>query len=699
MVHPSEIKKKKQRLEEIKAQLKKEFFGIDSTIDKIVSSIESWYIMPQALNSPIIINLWGLTGVGKTHLVRRLVQLLEYSTKFVEVQMDGYSASYEKDSICSILQSSSINEGEAGILLLDEFQRYRTVDEKGHGMEIKRFQDVWMLLSDGKFSTDFSLYTEIERSFMDSQYYKEHDDDNDVVPTSSDDDDDDIFDDDDDDSPPVPQKGAKAAKPPKARKKPIYELNYYSAQNYKRLLRLTEPVSEIMKWKVTKIEEMCKQAIDKRENPEIDYTKLLIFICGNLDEAFKIADDLENCDTDADIFYKLSCKISVTDIKGSLKERFKPEQISRLGNNHIIYPSLNKDAYQKIIFNATQKYLNFVSTLGITLNLENNVYKEIYENSVYPTQGARPVFSSIHKIFSSVIPTVALWAAENDSKVLYIDIEGAKGRVVASFGDKNTGEQLYIPIDLDIREIKKRNSLDFNTMVAVHEASHAIVHAILSGKAPVETNINLASYKGGYMMRDENFETRKDYLHRICCCLAGTIGEQHFFGNDNRSSGCGSDCANATELAADYNRSLMFSNSLAYHVPETRGESSGYTDFTESNHRIEDLMQECWANTKSLIAKNEEFILDVVTALLEKNTIHGAEFIKIASKYKLSLSLEETDTTTRYSELLAAKRKEITWSAIDRELKVNPPKPPKPVKPKGFFNTLIDDIRAILSSK
>jgi cell division protease FtsH len=85
------IDRKREILISVSNQLKTEFFGIDNIIDKVISAIQAWYIFPELITRPVIVCLWGMTGVGKTQLVRRLVALLEFQEKFVEVQMDGGS--------------------------------------------------------------------------------------------------------------------------------------------------------------------------------------------------------------------------------------------------------------------------------------------------------------------------------------------------------------------------------------------------------------------------------------------------------------------------------------------------------------------------------------------------------------------------------------------------------------------------------
>jgi len=80
-------------LTQVAADLKTELFGIDSIIDRVMESVRAWYIVPELINRPVIVCLWGLTGTDKTQLTRRLAQKLGFYDKFVEVQMDGFSNS------------------------------------------------------------------------------------------------------------------------------------------------------------------------------------------------------------------------------------------------------------------------------------------------------------------------------------------------------------------------------------------------------------------------------------------------------------------------------------------------------------------------------------------------------------------------------------------------------------------------------
>jgi predicted AAA+ superfamily ATPase len=75
----SEFVQKVEQLENIKTILKNEFVGIDDVIDKVVDNVRSWYTMSFIQERPAVINLWGLTGVGKTSLILRLMDLIGFS--------------------------------------------------------------------------------------------------------------------------------------------------------------------------------------------------------------------------------------------------------------------------------------------------------------------------------------------------------------------------------------------------------------------------------------------------------------------------------------------------------------------------------------------------------------------------------------------------------------------------------------------
>ena len=78
------IEKRTKELEIVKTKLKEKFIGIDNVIDKVINNISLWYLTPEFQFRPLIISLWGITGVGKTDLVRTLVKYLNFTDKLLK---------------------------------------------------------------------------------------------------------------------------------------------------------------------------------------------------------------------------------------------------------------------------------------------------------------------------------------------------------------------------------------------------------------------------------------------------------------------------------------------------------------------------------------------------------------------------------------------------------------------------------------
>ena len=136
---------KKECLDKAKSQLKEEFIGIDKVIDDLIDSFSYWYFFPELQKKPVIINLWGLTGVGKTSLVSRLISLLDYNKRFFRFNLSEGEWDI-KQTLTEIYDNKSASDF---ILLLDEFQHVRTLDEDGRE-KTSKYQFIWDLLDTGK---------------------------------------------------------------------------------------------------------------------------------------------------------------------------------------------------------------------------------------------------------------------------------------------------------------------------------------------------------------------------------------------------------------------------------------------------------------------------------------------------------------------------------------------------------------------
>ena len=117
---------KQEILEKARLTLKKEFIGIDNVIDEVINNISSWYTLHHIQEKPLVLCLWGLTGTGKTSLVYRLVELINFVDSHYHFDLgdkDSYmSFSHSLSELCDNKDTSPV------IITLDEFQHSRTLE-------------------------------------------------------------------------------------------------------------------------------------------------------------------------------------------------------------------------------------------------------------------------------------------------------------------------------------------------------------------------------------------------------------------------------------------------------------------------------------------------------------------------------------------------------------------------------------------
>ena len=619
-------------------QLKKELLGIDDVIDRVINAIRAWYVLPGLITRPVIVCLWGLTGTGKTQLTRRLAQLLGFYDRFVEMQMDGFSngASRRSTTISDMLNDSGVREGMPGVLVLDEFQRFRTKDQQGADVKLERYHDVWTLLSDGRLPPALNALGNIERKLADAQYEAERE--------NSDED--------------------SAADKTRYR----FRLDAWDAYDLQRTLKLKEPLGEIMQWSAGQVETLLARFQQASDQWETDYSKLLIFVCGNLDEMYhETAQRVEDCDTDADIFHRLTSRLSLIDVKKALGKRFKPEQIARLGNTHVVYPSFSKATYEALIRNLCQQYAdNIARQCGVHFAIDQDVHDALYANAVFPAQGTRPLFSSVHAILSANLVHAALWVLEGglplnqpfpicmgaDGRSLQVAGAGAHGPVQASF-----------PVTLELSRIKQRTNADFRALLAVHEAGHALAYCLLVGRAPQEVKINIASFEGGYnSFTGLKATTRQNMLDMLCVGLAGRAAEAMVFGDAACTTGAQHDLQQATADAASFIRHHGFGDRLSRTDATMEADQGINTDVEPSNAAIEALLQAQYQRACALLAQQRSPFTELVDTLVDDGLITPQGMQLLLARHHIPLQMtpdsprDDTLVLEPFAEHLAAFR-------------------------------------------
>ena len=602
-IDKAEIKAKKAKLEACGKFLKQEFIGIDAIIDDVLDYLQVWYLMPDILTRPVIINLWGMTGVGKTDLVRKMVKFLEFQDRFTEVELSNSEKSGWISTVTQILSKNGLHDEKPAIVLFDEIQRFNTLDPDGNPLQQTKYTDFWELLSDGRLSRkskeDFDTYL---FDFFSKKKSNAR----------------------------AREKGEEVAE--------SNGMSSWDAISLKSNLGLDMEISELVDLDEEKMISMILEAKENKNIYEpVDHSKTLIIISGNLDDAFQMATQTSEADVDADIYHAFTKKITMVDIKNALGNKFRPEQVARFGNIHLIYNSLRRIDFERLIAKEIDRIARGMKEkVGIALEVGEAVNELIYRNGVFPVQGVRPVFSSIIDILEANVSKFMYEAIMVSADHIHVDYDTDKQLILARYA----GRQVEVPYVGRIDKIRQSNLQDTVANISVHECGHAVVYILLTGMAPLQLKSKVASsYAGGFTFPHQIHVTRATMLDKIRIYLAGGIAEELVFGKDNASVGRRNDREEATRHAVEFIRRYGFDDD--FQSVWNLDQPSAEMQHSVTDSKIEKLMVKMVAETKELLVGNMPVLKEMSRALLKSGSLETPEVVEIAQKHGLEVVVRE----------------------------------------------------------
>jgi hypothetical protein len=608
-------------LDNVRKVLKQEFIGIDKIIDEIIDNVSSWFFLPYLQEKPVIINLWGLTGVGKTSLVNRLVELLDFEDSFYRFDLGEKEGSFSfRDSLDELCEN---NDTSPVIIALDEIQHSRTVSGPfRHEIENDKNRMIWEMIDSGKIQ-----YVEWKRglwSFEDLIYKLLH----------------------------LLKAGVEVKKGIVVSNIELYcnEMKITAEEDEKLLFVPEDEYETIIEFAGEQLGLFLKVDVEKvllsfsandsilflnkvlkiGKRPSIkNFTKALIFVLGNLDEAYTMSDNF-SADIDADEFNKLSQKITVPKIKKALQNRFRNEQIARLGNIHIIYPALDKLSYQTIIENELNKYAqNLSDTFKLKVYFDCSIHNIVYNEGVYPTQGVRPIFTSIHQVLKSKI---SFFYSEIFLKTLDIDSLHFSVKNKSLICDYRKNEKTVYASQAEItttlENVRQNKRDDLQAITAVHESGHTVLSIALMNTIPdVVYSITTDADNQGFVYSSFAWKyiSRKELIPRVAMMLGGYVAEELIFGKENLTSGASSDIEKATEfLSSMFKNSGMGQTPIKYSIP-IKEENDSFHQFESVEEEIRNAIDEAKLLAEKTLKTEQKLLLSLSDFLSDNRMLRKNE--------------------------------------------------------------------------
>ena len=672
-----QIHKKSKKLEEVKVNLKKKFIGIDDTIDKVVDTIRPFYIFPKSLKKPIVVSLFGLTGCGKTSLVESLVDELNMNSIFSKYDIGEYSNNTSEFSFRKNITENLENlPNGSAIVCFDEFQLGNTITN-GSETPKNSIRLLWDFIDTGKISYT-PIVKEIIRFIYSLNYYSSKYNDkcyggivtkNWLEFCRSLDDTFCIGD--------FNYKGNLSSvnvaqilsfvNKSEVEDYNDYYFNDYNVHSYENIdfINSVESCKMIPNSIRGLMINMCPHLfnngkssdvfnldIDKfidfvnndflnayKKEKVLDFSKSLIFVLGNIDEAYSMSHDIEP-DADADIFYNNSLKITVPDVKRALASRFRMEQISRLGNNIIVYPSFSSETYRRLIsYYLNQRVEYLYSKFKLRVEFTDGVHKILYSEGVYPSQGVRPLLSSINTLIDSYISVLVSDVAKNYSHIenLIWDIDLDKNEYVITSSDF----ELRYSVKLELTDLRKTSNSDIQAYIATHEAGHAIASMVKLGIAPTRILSKTANINSGFCQFDYPDFTLYNFAYgELVVLLAGREAERLIFGEECLSIGSYSDLNHVTSKASMMIKLYGLDKDINYQIqngntPPTTISSS--EQINNSDRKVIELINRAKDDCSKIISDNLDKVLYLANILTEKSSMESDEIKQLANDWNIEL--------------------------------------------------------------
>lgn len=167
--------------------------------------------------------------------------------------------------------------------------------------------------------------------------------------------------------------------------------------------------------------------------------------------------------------------------------------------------------------------------------------------------------------------------------------------------------------------------------VALHEAGHAMAMFRLRKKWTIDVaTIEPRGAVGGFVSpiptEEPGFPWRQAMETDVMVSLASLATERHFYAGDN-SVGVGGDMHNATAVV----RSMVGRAAMGSSLTSYRESDVGEQTKSEFDRRVEERLEELYAQTVTLVATNQRQIMAIAHALELYHTISGEDIDAIFS--------------------------------------------------------------------
>jgi len=202
-------------------------------------------------------------------------------------------------------------------------------------------------------------------------------------------------------------------------------------------------------------------------------------------------------------------------------------------------------------------------------------------------------------------------------------------------------------------------SEDEKKLTAYHEAGHAVVGLYVPQHDPIHKATIIPRGRAlGLVMslpeRDQLSVSYTKYRSKIAMAMGGKVAEELVFGKENVTSGAASDIQQVSKIAramvtqfgfSDGLGNIDYANQQESYLGSYQGASSNSQDTQEKiDEEVRKLVDEGYETAKRVLTEHSEEHHRLAEALLEYETLTGAEITKVMAGERLNRDDDEDDT-------------------------------------------------------
>lgn len=542
--YPVNFTDRQTRLHGLKGTLASTHFGIDTEIERLLGAFAPWYLFSASQTRPRTIGLWGMTGTGKSSLVRELIKHLGLDDRTYWLDAGECRNDYWLgEMFCRVAQGLS---GAPFVVVVDEFQHARTIKGGREQEEPNSLRHLWEMMDSGRIITWADMRSHYLKSLWDL-----HDRLRSALNAGV-----------------RVSKGKVMSEPEKFKR--LVADHYHEGrkgaacwavpigeQDTLRELHPTPiPTLSELQGKLSTLDgpgtlTWLVEVSQMGRGPTIvDASKALVIVLGNLDELYATGRE-PLAELDPDVLLQRHRDIGTGGVHNALMKLFRIEQVARMGADHVVFPPIGRATVDAMARNSSASLAAALSKqCGKKITVEDELVQAIRDSSTIAVMGARPVMSAVHRLLPSLL-TEALSHPEMD-KARTIQLAWRNDRAVALHTKKGQ-EQI---VELSWRSAKTAGTLPADLLQhAVHEIGHVLCGALLCGMRPLQVCAHTNDPEiGGFVVWDRPRSTvlrREEVVPRLAMMLGGWAAETLRYGPEGTSTGCEGDLQKATGFALD----------------------------------------------------------------------------------------------------------------------------------------------------